>query len=83
MKIEKWTKIYNKKLIEIQVTAVSWGYQAFVKGNPITKCEVLLEDLNNVLYGNGCQKIEKNFVKGKHIVLQDWQKINWEKIVTL
>lgn len=79
--ISQWRKFYNNKMINIVVKHSDWWYQAFIDDKPITRAEVLCEKLEDILYGNGCQKRNKgSFMYKKNVNLVDWQKIDWDKI---
>ena len=81
MIIETWRKVYNRKIIDITVKHDDWWYQAFVNEKPITKADGSLENLHDILYGNGCQReIKENTFEEKCVDLMYWQKIDWSKI---
>lgn len=81
MVIERWRKEFNGKIIDIEVRCCDWWHQAFVNGKPITKGEANLEDLHDILFGNGCIHVKKNniLIKKQIALAADWQKIDWGK----
>ncbi len=84
MVIEKWIKIYNNRIYDIEVRHEDWWYQAFIHGKHITKADASLKSLQDILYGNGCRKkTGKDTFEEKSVKLvMDWQQINWPLIIS-
>ena len=85
MVVEKWKKIYNNRIYDIEVRHEDWWYQAFMYGEHITKADASLESLQDILYGNGCRKkTGKETYEAKNVKLvMDWQKIDWPWIISI
>lgn len=85
MVVEKWKKIYNNRIYDIEVRHEDWWYQAFIYGEHITPADASLKSLQDILYGNGCRKkTGKDTYEAKNVKLvMDWQKIDWPWIISI